>query len=83
MKWLLLGGYVKIEGMNPFEEVAPEDLPRTYGAKPDLAARAHGLRRPRFAFPDRGRVIFAVGCSSSGTRDPTPQTVAIRRRKRR
>jgi membrane-associated protease RseP (regulator of RpoE activity) len=29
-----IGGYVRIAGMNPFETVAPEDLPRTYGAKP-------------------------------------------------
>ena len=28
------GGYVKIAGMNPYETVAPEDLPRTFGAKP-------------------------------------------------
>jgi membrane-associated protease RseP (regulator of RpoE activity) len=28
------GGYVKIAGMNPWETVAPEDLPRTFGAKP-------------------------------------------------
>jgi membrane-associated protease RseP (regulator of RpoE activity) len=28
------GGYVKIAGMNPFETVAPEDMPRTFGAKP-------------------------------------------------
>ena len=28
------GGYVKIAGMNPFEEVSLEDLPRTFGAKP-------------------------------------------------
>jgi len=28
------GGYVKIAGMNPFETVPPEDLPRTFGAKP-------------------------------------------------
>lgn len=33
-KWIPAGGYVKIAGMNPYEEVAPEDLPRTYGAKP-------------------------------------------------
>jgi len=33
-KWIPAGGYVKIAGMSPFEEVAPEDLPRTYGAKP-------------------------------------------------
>jgi membrane-associated protease RseP (regulator of RpoE activity) len=33
-KWIPAGGYVKIAGMNPYEEVPPEDLPRTYGAKP-------------------------------------------------
>ena len=33
-KWIPAGGYVKIAGMSPFEEIAPEDLPRTYGAKP-------------------------------------------------
>ena len=34
VKALPLGGYVKIAGMNPYEAVAPEDLPRSYGAKP-------------------------------------------------
>lgn len=34
VKALPLGGYVKIAGMNPYEPVAPEDLPRSYGAKP-------------------------------------------------
>lgn len=34
IKAIPAGGYVKIAGMNPFEEVAAEDLPRTYGAKP-------------------------------------------------
>jgi membrane-associated protease RseP (regulator of RpoE activity) len=33
-KWIPAGGYVKIAGMSPFEEVPQEDLPRTYGAKP-------------------------------------------------
>ncbi|HZD19017.1 MAG TPA: site-2 protease family protein [Actinomycetota bacterium] len=33
-KWIPAGGYVKIAGMNPYERVAPEDLPGTYGAKP-------------------------------------------------
>jgi membrane-associated protease RseP (regulator of RpoE activity) len=33
-KLLPLGGYVKIAGMNPYEPVAPEDVPRSYGAKP-------------------------------------------------
>ena len=34
VKALPIGGYVKIAGMNPYEEVAPEDVDRTYGAKP-------------------------------------------------
>jgi membrane-associated protease RseP (regulator of RpoE activity) len=33
-KWIPAGGYVKIAGMNPYETVAPEDEPRTFGAKP-------------------------------------------------
>ncbi|MFN2590939.1 MAG: RIP metalloprotease [Actinomycetota bacterium] len=34
LKALPLGGYVRIAGMNPFEEVLPEDVPRTFHAKP-------------------------------------------------
>ena len=34
IKALPLGGYVKIAGMNPYQPVAPEDLPRAYGSKP-------------------------------------------------
>lgn len=34
VKLLPVGGYVKVAGMNPFQRVAPEDLPRTYAAKP-------------------------------------------------
>lgn len=34
LKALPFGGYVRIAGMNPFQEVSPEDLPRSYGAKP-------------------------------------------------
>lgn len=30
IKWILVGGYVKILGMNPEEEVPPEDFPRSY-----------------------------------------------------
>jgi membrane-associated protease RseP (regulator of RpoE activity) len=32
-KWLPVGGYVRIIGMNPLEEVAPEDIGRTYREK--------------------------------------------------
>jgi membrane-associated protease RseP (regulator of RpoE activity) len=34
VKGVPLGGYVRIAGMNPFQETPPEDFPRTYGAKP-------------------------------------------------
>ncbi len=34
VKLIPAGGYVRIAGMNPFEEVTPEEYPRTFGAKP-------------------------------------------------
>jgi membrane-associated protease RseP (regulator of RpoE activity) len=34
LKAIPAGGYVKISGMNPFQEPPEADLPRTYGAKP-------------------------------------------------
>ena len=34
VKPIFIGGYVKIAGMNPFEENPPEDTPRLYGSKP-------------------------------------------------
>src|ERR687883_336581 len=35
LKALPLGGYVRIAGMNPFQEPTPEEYPRTFGAKPN------------------------------------------------
>lgn len=34
VKLLPLGGFVKIVGMNPYEELEPEDVPRSYANKP-------------------------------------------------
>src|SRR5438105_902355 len=34
VKLIPAGGYVRIAGMNPFEEVPPERFPKTFGAKP-------------------------------------------------
>jgi membrane-associated protease RseP (regulator of RpoE activity) len=34
VKAIPAGGYVRIAGMNPYEEISEEDLPRTFGAKP-------------------------------------------------
>ncbi|MGH2732423.1 MAG: M50 family metallopeptidase [Actinomycetota bacterium] len=34
VKAILLGGYVRIAGMNPWQTVPESDMPRTFGAKP-------------------------------------------------
>jgi membrane-associated protease RseP (regulator of RpoE activity) len=34
LKAIVAGGYVKIAGMNPFQPTPPEDIDRSYGAKP-------------------------------------------------
>jgi membrane-associated protease RseP (regulator of RpoE activity) len=34
IKAIPAGGYVRIAGMNPYEEIPPEEVPRTFGAKP-------------------------------------------------
>jgi membrane-associated protease RseP (regulator of RpoE activity) len=68
VKPIFIGGYVKIAGMNPYEENPPEDAPRLYGAKP-IWQRAITI----FAGPGThfvvAAVIFAVMLSIYG--DPT------------
>src|SRR5439155_25122539 len=34
VKLIPAGGYVRIAGMNPFEEIPPQAFPRTFAAKP-------------------------------------------------
>jgi len=34
INWIIAGGYVKIAGMNPDDEIPPEDLPRSYRKAP-------------------------------------------------
>lgn len=72
VKALPLGGYVKIAGMNPYEPVAPQDLPRSYGAKP-IWQRALVI----FAGPGSHFVVAAVLFASwlmffGDPRTPTP-----------
>jgi membrane-associated protease RseP (regulator of RpoE activity) len=55
IKALPLGGYVKIAGMNPYEPVAEEDLPRAYSSKP-IWQRALTI----FAGPGSHFVVAAV-----------------------
>jgi membrane-associated protease RseP (regulator of RpoE activity) len=55
VKGLPIGGYVKIAGMNPYEVVPPEDVPRTYGAKP-----AYQRALTIFAGPGSHFVVAAI-----------------------
>jgi len=55
IKALPLGGYVKIAGMNPYEPVAEEDLPRAYNSKP-IWQRALTI----FAGPGSHFVVAAI-----------------------
>ena len=72
------GGYVKIVGMNPYEEVPPEDQPRAYPNKPRWQRALVVLAGPAthwvLAF-----VLFAVAMMAIGveTDEPTNQVNAI------
>jgi membrane-associated protease RseP (regulator of RpoE activity) len=65
VKAILLGGYVKIAGMNPFQEVSAEELPRTFGAKPAWQ-RAIVLLAGSCTHFILGVVIFSVLIGVSG-----------------
>lgn len=77
VKALPLGGYVKIAGMNPYEPVAPEDLHRSYGAKP-LRQRALVI----LAGPGSHFIVAAILFASwlfffGDPRTPTPYITAV------
>jgi membrane-associated protease RseP (regulator of RpoE activity) len=59
VKAIPAGGYVKIAGMNPYETVAPEDLPRAYGSKPLWQRALVILAGPSSHFL-MGAVLFMV-----------------------
>ncbi len=65
VKAILLGGYVKIAGMNPFQEVPPEELPRTFGSKPAWQ-RAIVLLAGSFTHFILATVVFAGLIGTSG-----------------
>ena len=71
VKAVPLGGYVRIAGMNPFQETAPADLPRTYGAKPAwqrfLVVLAGPITHFAMAF-----VVLAIYFAAVGTPNYRP-----------
>ena len=77
VKALPLGGYVKIAGMNPYEPVPPEDLHRSYGAKP-IRQRALVI----LAGPGSHFVVAAILFASwlfffGDPRTPTPYITSV------
>lgn len=76
VKPIFVGGYVKIAGMNPFEENPPEDAPRLYGSKP-IWQRAITI----FAGPGThfvvAAMIFAVALMLFGDPRTAPLTPLV------
>ncbi|HJR97787.1 MAG TPA: M50 family metallopeptidase [Actinomycetota bacterium] len=76
VKPIFIGGYVKIAGMNPYEENPPEDAPRLYASKP-IWQRAITI----FAGPGThfivGALIFAIWLMVFGDPRTSPTTPLV------
>ena len=76
VKPIFIGGYVKIAGMNPYEENPPEDTPRLYASKP-IWQRAITI----FAGPGThfivGALIFAIWLMVFGDPRTSPTTPLV------
>ena len=70
MKPIFIGGYVKIAGMNPYEENPPEDTPRLYGSKPIWQRAITIFAGPGSALRGRGGDLRDLARWSSATRAP-------------
>ncbi|MGZ4139900.1 MAG: M50 family metallopeptidase, partial [Actinomycetota bacterium] len=71
VKAIPAGGYVRIAGMNPFEEIAPEDKPRVFKAKKPWQ-RAIVLGAGSFTHFLLGLAIIAAVLAAYG--EPAPST---------
>jgi membrane-associated protease RseP (regulator of RpoE activity) len=76
VKPIFIGGYVKIAGMNPYEENPPEDAPRLYGAKPIWQRAVTIVAGPASHFVVAA-VIFAVWLSIFGDPRTAPLTPLV------
>ncbi|MGI8426306.1 MAG: M50 family metallopeptidase [Actinomycetota bacterium] len=79
LKAILLGGYVRIAGMNPFQEIAEADKDRVFGAKPAWQ-RAIVLVAGSFTHFILATLIFTILFSTVGVHDfeqPLPQLQAV------
>ena len=76
VKPIFIGGYVKIAGMNPYEENPPEDAPRLYGAKPIWQRAITIFAGPASHFVVAA-VIFAIWLSIFGDPRTAPLTPLV------
>lgn len=76
VKPIFIGGYVKIAGMNPFEENPPEDTPRLYGSKPIWQRAVTIFAGPASHFVVAA-MIFAVMLAIYGDPTAAPETPLV------
>ncbi len=76
VKPIFIGGYVKIAGMNPFEENPPEDTPRLYGSKPIWQRAITIVAGPATHFVVAA-VIFAIWLAVFGDPRTAPLTPLV------
>lgn len=76
VKPIFIGGYVKIAGMNPYEENPPEDAPRLYGAKPIWQRAITIVAGPATHFVVAA-LIFAVWLAVFGDPRSAPLTPIV------
>jgi membrane-associated protease RseP (regulator of RpoE activity) len=76
IKLLPLGGFVKIVGMSPFEELAPEDEPRSFNAVPRWK-RAIVLAAGSVTHFITAFLVLFVIFAGVGVQDPTHPTLQV------
>ncbi len=76
-KWLPLGGYVRIVGMNPLEEIAPSDMGRTYREKKFWEKSVVVLAGVGMNFALAFLLFYGIVLTVGVPGDPTPEVGAV------
>ncbi len=79
LKAIPAGGYVRIAGMNPFQVPPPEELPRTFGAKPPWQ-RAIVLLAGSFTHFILALLFLTVFYGAIGIPEYAPRVAAVEKR---
>ena len=76
VKALPIGGFVKVVGMSPFEELQPEDEPRSFGAAP-IWKRAIVLAAGSATHFITAFLVLYIIFAGVGIQDPTKATLTV------